>query len=167
MRFAMSVATLAACMALVLLTPPKTAQTSELAAAPAAAAALLQSGSGGQSGSGSGSNSGSGSDSDNSGSGSGDDDDGNPIEGRRIFVRENCYSCHGGFAGGGFCPSLRDPRPDEDDVREVIRNGTRNGMPPFPELNEQDIENLAAYFDTLRRDNEPTFLHWWEPVPTQ
>jgi mono/diheme cytochrome c family protein len=164
----MSVATLAACMVLVLLTAPKTAQTSELAAAPAAAAALLQSGSGGQSGSGSGSdNSGSGSDSDNSGSGSGDDGDGNPIEGRRIFMRENCYSCHGGFAGGGFCPSLREPRPDEDEVREVIRNGTRNGMPPFPELRERDIENLAAYFQTLRTRREPTFTHWWEPVPTQ
>jgi mono/diheme cytochrome c family protein len=82
-------------------------------------------------------------------------------------MRENCYSCHGGFAGGGMCPSLREPRPDEDEVREVVRNGTRNGMPPFPELTEVDIQNLAAYFQTLRTDREPTFTHWWEPVPTQ
>ena len=100
-------------------------------------------------------------------SGSGSGGNGNAIEGRRIFMRENCYSCHGGFAGGNMCPSLREDRPDEDEVREVIRNGTRNGMPPFPELTEVDIVNLAAYFDTLRRDNEPTFTHWWEPVPTQ
>ena len=100
-------------------------------------------------------------------SGSGSDPDGSPIEGRRIYMRENCYICHGGFAGGGMCPSLREPRPDEDEVREVVRNGTRNGMPPFPELTEVDIRNLAAYFDSLRRDNEPTFTHWWEPVPTQ
>jgi mono/diheme cytochrome c family protein len=99
--------------------------------------------------------------------GSAADGNGSPIEGRRIFVRENCYSCHGGFAGGNMCPSLREDRPDEDEVREVVRNGTRNGMPPFPELTELDIINLAAYFETLRRDNEPTFLHWWEPVPTQ
>jgi mono/diheme cytochrome c family protein len=82
-------------------------------------------------------------------------------------MRENCYSCHGGLAGGGFCPSLREERPDEDEVREVVRNGTRNGMPPFPELTEVDIRNLAAYFESLRRDCEPTFTHWWEPVPTQ
>src|SRR5687767_9617772 len=88
-----------------------------------------------QSGSGQIASSSSGSDS----SGSGSDDDGNKIEGRRIFMRENCYSCHGGFAGGGFCPSLREDRPDEDEVREVVRNGTRNGMPPFPELTEEDI----------------------------
>jgi mono/diheme cytochrome c family protein len=100
-------------------------------------------------------------------SGSGDDRNGSPIEGRRIYMRENCYVCHGGFAGGGMCPSLRDPRPDDDEVREVVRNGTPNGMPPFPELTEVDIQNLAAYFDTLRTPEEPTFTHWWEPVPTQ
>jgi mono/diheme cytochrome c family protein len=102
-----------------------------------------------------------------SGDSGGGDDDGNPIEGRRIFVRENCYSCHGGFAGGGFCPSLREDRPDESDVEDVIEEGTENGMPPFRHLNEEDIENLAAYFQTLGTRREPTFTHWWEPIPTQ
>jgi mono/diheme cytochrome c family protein len=96
-----------------------------------------------------------------------DDDDGNPIEGRRIFVRENCYSCHGGFAGGGFCPSLREDPPDRSDVEKVVEEGTENGMPPFPHLTEEDIENLCAYFQTLRTRREPTFTHWWEPIPTQ
>lgn len=104
---------------------------------------------------------------DSSGSGSGDDDDGNPIEGRRLFVKENCAYCHGGFAGGLMCPSLREDPPDESDVRDVIEEGTENGMPPFPHLNREDIENLAAYFQTLRTRREPTFTHWWEPVPTQ
>ena len=109
------------------------------------------------------------SDSGTGSSGSGDDDDdGNPIEGRRIFVKENCYSCHGGFAGGAMCPSLRVDRPDESDVEKVIEEGTENGMPPFPHLNnDRDIENLAAYFQSLRTRREPTFFHWWEPVPTQ
>jgi mono/diheme cytochrome c family protein len=102
-----------------------------------------------------------------SGSTGAGDDDGNPIEGRRIYMRENCYVCHGGFAGGGMCPSLREDPPDESDVEEVIEEGTENGMPPFPHLNEEDIENLAAYFQTLRTRREPTFTHWWEPIPTQ
>lgn len=102
-----------------------------------------------------------------SGGTSAGDDDGNPIEGRRIFVRENCYSCHGGFAGGAMCPSLREDPPDESDVEDVIEEGTENGMPPFPHLDEEDIENLAAYFQTLRTRREPTFTHWWEPIPTQ
>jgi len=95
------------------------------------------------------------------------DDDGSPIEGRRIYMRENCYSCHGGFAGGGMCPSLRKDRPQVDDVREAVRNGKPQGMPPFPELTEVDIQNLCAYFQSLRTPREPTFTHWWEPVPTQ
>ena len=95
------------------------------------------------------------------------DDDGNPIEGRRIYVRENCYICHGGFAGGGMCPSLREDPPDKSDVEKVVEEGTENGMPPFPHLNEEDIQNLCAYFQTLRTGREPTFLHWWEPIPTQ
>ena len=96
-----------------------------------------------------------------------DSDDGSPREGRRIFLRENCYGCHGGRAGGGMCPSLREDEPDEDDIRRVIRNGTPNGMPPFPQLTSRDIEHLEAYFDTLGDDDEPTFTHWWEPFPTR
>jgi mono/diheme cytochrome c family protein len=96
-----------------------------------------------------------------------DDEGGSPIEGRRIYMRENCYTCHGGFAGGGMCPTLRDPRPDVEEVRDCVRNGTPNGMPPFPQLTEVDIRNLAAYFQSLRTRREPTFTHWWEPVPTQ
>lgn len=101
--------------------------------------------------------------------GSGDDcDEGSPVEGRRIFVRENCYSCHGGLAGGAMCPSLRgEDRPDESDVEKVIEEGTENGMPRFPHLRERDIVNLCAYFQSLGTRREPTFTHWWEPVPTQ
>ncbi|HEV7823005.1 MAG TPA: c-type cytochrome, partial [Burkholderiales bacterium] len=29
-------------------------------------------------------------------------------EGRRLFIQFNCYGCHGGRAGGGMGPSLRD-----------------------------------------------------------
>jgi mono/diheme cytochrome c family protein len=104
----------------------------------------------------------------NSGPGNDDDWNGSPIEGRRIFVRENCAYCHGGFAGGLMCPSLREDRPDESDVRDVIEEGTENGMPPYPHLdNERDIRNLAAYFQSIRTRREPTFTHWWEPIPTQ
>jgi mono/diheme cytochrome c family protein len=148
MRLLISLGVLVGCIVLVLLAAAKTAQTTPLAARPDSAAELrlsTQSGSGGGSG----------------------DDNGSPIEGRRIYMRENCYICHGGFVGGGMCPSLRHSRPGVDDVREVVRNGTPNGMPPFPELNEQDVRNLCAYFQSLRTEREPTFTHWWEPVPTQ
>lgn len=90
------------------------------------------------------------------------------IEGRKIFLRNNCYSCHGAVAQGGICPSLREDPPDESDVEDVVEEGTENGMPPFPDLTDQDIRDLVAYFESLGTANEPTFRHWWEPgVPTQ
>ncbi|MBA3595919.1 MAG: cytochrome c [Methylibium sp.] len=97
-----------------------------------------------------------------------DEDDGDRINGRRLFLSNNCYICHGGRGGGGMCPSLREDRPHGDDAVRAILNGTRNGMPPFRDrLSAQDIADLLAYIDSLRRDEEPTFTHWWEPVPTR
>ena len=145
MRLAISLAVFAACMVLVVLAAVSTVHSTGLAAAAVRAveprlSAVAE---------------------------SDDDDHGNEIEGRRIYMRENCYICHGGFVGGGMCPSLRDRRPDYDEVREAVRRGTRSGMPPFPELTDVDIRNVATYFQTLRTHREPTFTHWWEPVPTQ
>ena len=93
---------------------------------------------------------------------------GDPIEGRKIFLRDNCYSCHGTRAGGGICPSLREDPPNESDVEDAVEEGRENGMPPFPDLTERDVENLAAYFESLGTADEPIFTHWWEPgIPTR
>lgn len=93
--------------------------------------------------------------------------DGDSINGRRLFLSQNCYGCHG-RGGGGMGPSLREDRPHGDDAAGVIRNGTPNGMPPFRDrLNAQEIADLLAYIHSLRSNEEPTFTHWWEPVPTQ
>jgi cytochrome c oxidase cbb3-type subunit 3 len=87
------------------------------------------------------------------------------INGRKLFLRENCYGCHGGRGGGGMCPSLRRDRPDED---SVIREGTPSGMPPYGQrLSAREIQDLIAYIQSLRTNNEPTFTHWWEGVPSQ
>jgi cytochrome c551 len=96
------------------------------------------------------------------------DTNGDPVSGRKVFLRENCYICHGGRAGGGMCPSLRDSRPDEGDVEEFVLNGSPSGMPSFrARVTAQEIRDLAAYFKTLRSPEEPTFTHWWEAVPAQ
>jgi cytochrome c551 len=97
------------------------------------------------------------------------DEKGDPVNGRKVFLRENCYGCHGGRAGGGMCPSLRDDRPDEGDVEDAVLNGRPQGMPSFrTRVTAREILDLAAYFDSLRSPQEPTFTHWWEPgTPTQ
>ena len=96
------------------------------------------------------------------------DDDGNPVIGRAIFVRDNCYSCHGTFAQGAMGPNLRDESLNDDEVREVVLNGTFTGMPSFRGLlGERDIAHLTEYFDTLEHDDEPLSTHWWEFIPSR
>lgn len=93
---------------------------------------------------------------------------GDPVEGRKLFLRDNCYSCHGSRAEGGMCPNLRNNPPNESDVTKAVREGKQAGMPPFPDLTDQDILDLTAYFESLGTANEPIFTHWWEPgVPTR
>jgi len=96
-------------------------------------------------------------------------DDGDPINGRKVFLRENCYICHGGRGGGGMCPSLREDPPDESDVRHAVEEGTESGMPSFAgRISRREMEDLAAYFESFRSVREPTFTHWWEPgVPSR
>jgi len=92
-------------------------------------------------------------------------DNGNPINGRKVFLKANCYVCHGGRGGGGMCPSLRETRPDD---KNVVRDGTSKGMPAFENiLTDREIEDVMAYIESLRTSREPTFTHWWEAVPTQ
>jgi mono/diheme cytochrome c family protein len=91
--------------------------------------------------------------------------DGNAINGRKVFLKANCYTCHGGRGGGGMCPSLREDKPDDEDV---IREGTSSGMPAFRGiLTDREITDVIAYIQSLRTSSEPTFTHWWEDVPSQ
>ena len=95
----------------------------------------------------------------------GKDSDRNAIIGRKVFLKANCYVCHGGRGGGGMCPNLRDTRPDD---KNVVRDGTSSGMPAFENiLTDQEIEDVMAYIQTLGTSREPTFTHWWEAVPSR
>ena len=94
-------------------------------------------------------------------------DEGNPVIGRAIFVRDNCYSCHGTFGGGGMGPNLRDSQPNDDEVRDAVLNGKPAGMPSFRGLlNDNDVDHLIAYLDTLESADEPVSTHWWEFIPS-
>ena len=89
-------------------------------------------------------------------------------EGRRAYLANNCYGCHGGRAGGTSfgAPQFRSEGAELGDLTEVIREGGDRGMPAFPNLTATDINNLYAYFQSLRTPSEPIFNLWWEAVPT-
>ena len=85
-------------------------------------------------------------------------------EGRRLFLKLNCYSCHGMAAGGGMGPRI--VRAEKGDVREVLIQGEDGGMPSYAAyVNDRDINNIAAYLKTIGTPDEPTFRDWWVKIP--
>ena len=93
---------------------------------------------------------------------------GNPYEqdaltlndGRLYFNRYNCSGCHGGHAGGGMGPSLRDDSwiYGKEDVQSFgsISEGRAHGMPAWgSKLPDEVIWKLVAYIKSLRTNAEP------------
>jgi cytochrome c oxidase cbb3-type subunit 3 len=82
-------------------------------------------------------------------------------QGRLLFVSFNCSGCHGGRAGGGMGPSLRDQDwiygGKSRDIFDSIAQGRANGMPAWGTmLPEQTIWQLTAYIQSLRTPSEPS-----------
>lgn len=81
-------------------------------------------------------------------------------DGRRLFDWYNCSGCHGGHAGGGMGPSLRDPvwlYGDRDDqIYDSIAQGRSQGMPAWgSKIPEEQIWELVAYIKSMRTPQEP------------
>jgi cytochrome c oxidase cbb3-type subunit 3 len=82
------------------------------------------------------------------------------VEGRQLFVRFNCSGCHGGRAGGGMGPSLRDVDwlygQSEAQLYSSIAEGRAHGMPSWqPRMTPDQIWKLVTYIKSLRTRNEP------------
>jgi cytochrome c oxidase cbb3-type subunit 3 len=81
-------------------------------------------------------------------------------EGRVLFERFNCVGCHGGRAGGGMGPSLRDRdwryggTPAQ--IFSSIAEGRDEGMPSWGStVTEEQTWKLVAYVTSLRTPDEP------------
>ncbi len=82
------------------------------------------------------------------------------VEGRQLFIRFNCSGCHGGRAGGGMGPSLRDVDwvygHSDAQLFSSISEGRAHGMPSWqPRLTPDQIWKLVTYIKALRTRNEP------------
>jgi cytochrome c oxidase cbb3-type subunit III len=81
-------------------------------------------------------------------------------DGRRLFLWFNCYGCHGGRAGGGMGPSLRDGEwmygSKDQDVFNSIAEGRPHGMPAWgTKLPVEELWKLTAYIKSLDSPREP------------
>jgi cytochrome c oxidase cbb3-type subunit 3 len=80
-------------------------------------------------------------------------------DGRRLFVQFNCSGCHGGRAGGGMGPSLRDVDwlygSDDAQIFSSIAEGRAHGMPSWEtKLTEEEVWKLVTYIKSLRTKDE-------------
>jgi cytochrome c oxidase cbb3-type subunit 3 len=81
-------------------------------------------------------------------------------DGRRLFDWYNCSGCHGGHAGGGMGPSLRDDTwiygNRDDQIFDAIAQGRSNGMPAWgTKIPEDQLWQLVAYIKSMRTPQEP------------
>ena len=81
-------------------------------------------------------------------------------EGRKLFNWYNCSGCHGGHAGGGMGPSLRDQvwlfGDRDDQIFDSIAAGRGEGMPSWAsKIPEDQIWKLVAYVKSMRTAQEP------------
>jgi mono/diheme cytochrome c family protein len=84
-------------------------------------------------------------------------------QGRELFIRFNCYGCHGGLAGGAMGPSLRDTTwkfgGTDSAIFSSIHDGRPAGMPTWGRtLSKDQIATLIVYIRSLRTSAEPTFF---------
>ena len=88
---------------------------------------------------------------------------GDPValqDGRRLFDWYNCSGCHGGHAGGGMGPSLRDPvwiyGNRDDQIFDSIAQGRAQGMPAWgTKIPEAQMWELVAYIKSMGTPQEP------------
>ena len=85
-------------------------------------------------------------------------------EGRRLFLKLNCYGCHGMFAGGAIGPNI--VGASHLAVQTNVLNGNSGGMPSFQKyVDATDIDNLTNYLASIGTVDEPKFMDWWKKNP--
>ena len=81
-----------------------------------------------------------------------------------MFLKLNCYGCHGMNASGGMGPNIQ--QAESGDVGEAVMSGQEGGMPSFQKyVTSTDINNIAAYLQSIGTPQEPKWVYWWNPNP--
>ncbi|WP_457637365.1 c-type cytochrome [Oceanithermus sp.] len=74
---------------------------------------------------------------------------GDAARGEKLFT-EQCASCHGAKAEGGFGPALAgNALLDNPEQFDKVTTEGRGNMPPFSNLSAQDLADIRAYLSSL------------------
>lgn len=85
-------------------------------------------------------------------------------QGRKLYLKYNCYGCHGTLGGGGMGKPLNDEEwlygGDDASVIETILQGRGGGMPSFKELlSNEETWKIIAYIRSYYR-GDPAKVSW-------
>ena len=85
---------------------------------------------------------------------------GDAASGKRIYLREACFTCHGRSGQGGVyrgqAPILAHTALPFDGFKEVVRNPP-NDMPAYSEavLSDKDIDDIYAFIESMPGPRSP------------
>lgn len=87
----------------------------------------------------------------------------NIVEGRKAWLRLNCYGCHGDNGEGARAPRVIGQ--DATNIRKAML-GTKgaSGMRSYlgvSEVRPTDFADMAAYLLTVGTPQEPKWHDWW------
>ena len=77
---------------------------------------------------------------------------GDSANGRRLFMRNGCYQCHGTVGQGGLAgPRLAQTKLTAAGFTSYVRNPRHSNMPPYREkvMTDQELADVYAYIQSL------------------
>jgi ubiquinol-cytochrome c reductase cytochrome c subunit len=83
---------------------------------------------------------------------------GDAERGKAIFLKDDCYTCHGTTGAGGVAgPQLAHQGLNVDIIKQQIRN-PQTQMPSYSDkiLSDAEIADIAAYIQSLSDGPKPT-----------
>lgn len=78
---------------------------------------------------------------------------GNPADGKRWFMMNNCYSCHGVHGNDGRAVNIAGLKMGFSRFVRKLRKTDAPIMPPFPQskISKQDAADIYAYLQTVNQ----------------
>jgi len=75
---------------------------------------------------------------------------GNPENGRRLFMKNGCYECHGTMGQGGTGPRLA-PKPLATAALTAYVRKPAGGMPPYSAkvMPDSEVADIRAYLAAI------------------
>jgi mono/diheme cytochrome c family protein len=75
---------------------------------------------------------------------------GNVQQGKELYLKYNCYACHGTEGHGGAGPRII-ARATPDSLIRYVRKPTGGNMPPYTStvISEQELRDIHAYLRSV------------------